>query len=352
MSEQNKTEKQVTEPVDEIEEFDGPVGGVPSYLIRMQSFLMENEVSEDEPLYYFYKYDDPETGENKRMIDRYTDGYCPDQHEIGLKHGSGRFLATVTIKPCERFPKGKFRSYRFRLHSCYDEMSAEYKRKKIVVQPAAAPESQPPQQAFYQYPPPAVPQPVSKSFDFMQLLSIAEKLIPLITPFLNRPQPRDNMQGLIKESYSVVSDLMKQTFMENFKMIQQLQQNQIEKIEDMENQQQEDKKPSLLETFAPLLGDILPKLLKDDVQSKILATAIKGAPQMKQLLDDSAQLNLIVQHLIETQGLENTIAVLDKLGIPYQMQQPPADGVEYVEETETDDETDGETVPEQQKKTA
>ena len=300
-------------PSDDLEEFDETEMPItPSYIQRMNEFLEREKIDEDEPKFYLYKYDNYDSGKQKSTVARYSEGQQPpDEHDIGMKFGSGRYGICLVVSPCNKFPKGKMRMYRFRINPIYDDYRKQLQPVQIQ-QPAAVP---PP---VYQQPA-AIPH--NNISSMSDTLSMIEKIVAMITPFfINRQQPKnDGVNETIRDTYSVVSEVMKSQLVENFKMIQEMQLNQFKRNEELNEIKHEEKEPGVIEKYAPLLAEFIPQILGNGPKSSLLTGLVKNAPEMKKLLNDESQLNAVIAHLVETQGMEATAQVLDKLGIQYEI---------------------------------
>lgn len=321
MSEQNK-EIPVDPDGEEVEEFaaeDMPM--TPSYVQKMNEFMSKGNIDDLEPTFYLYKYDNYYSGKKKSLIDKYFEGTPPDEHDIGIEYGSGRYLICLVVPECKQYPKGTMRAYRFRVNPVYDKRRNSSRIPQEGFQPSG-------NQQVAQLPlPPAQPAQTGGTSALLDTFSMIEKLITIIAPLLNRPQqqPDGVVQDMMRDSYSVIGQMMKDSLLENFKMIQEMQKKHIDFIDEAEEKRinVEPQEPSIIEKFAPLLSEWLPKLLGNDTQSKLMQSIVKSAPQVKEIINDSQQLNAIVNYLVEEQGLENTVTILQNLGIPFSMDEGP-----------------------------
>lgn len=318
-------------PSDDLEEFDETEMPItPSYVQRMNEFLEREKIDDDEPKFYLYKYDNYDSGKQKSTVARYSEGQTPpDEHDIGMQFGSGRYGLCLVVSPCKKFPKGKMRMYRFRINPVYDE----YRKDTQPAQPLPPAVVPPP--PVYQQPAPA---PQNNFSSMSDTLSLIEKIVTMITPFfINRQQPKnDGVNETIRDTYSVVSEVMKSQLVENFKMIQEMQMNQFQRNEELNSIKQEEKEPGIIEKYAPLLAEFIPQILGGGPKSALLSGLVKNAPEMQKLLKDESQLNAVVTHLVETQGMEATAALLDKLGIQYEVDPQYLQNQQKTEPVQTD----------------
>lgn len=311
MSEQEK-ENDVSDVIEEFEGQDIPFA--PSYMLKMNEFMSKSSIDEFEPTFYLYQYDNYHSGKQKSLIDKFYQTAPPDEHDIGIEYGSGRFILILVMPISVKHPDGLMRAYRFRVNQIYDKRSVRKGSGSEQPVPPSMPQ---------QFSPPVPVQ--NNQAPMLEAFTMIEKIISVIAPLLNRPQQQQNpdgVQDVIKDTYAVVSEVMKNSMVENFKMIQDMQRNQIEFMDDKEDKRRTDPpEPSFLEKIAPLLQEWLPKLLKDDAQSKVVQGLIKNVPQVKEILSDQSQLTAVVNYLVETEGVESTAKVLQNLGIPFEIDQ-------------------------------
>lgn len=316
MSEQN-TAAQESEGVEEVLQDDMPP---PSYIERLNEFMELKKVNSDEPTYYLYKFDNPTAGRSHTTIDRFYGVTPPDEHDIGLKYGSGRYMMCIMVPKSKKHEKGLMRAYKFKLSPHYDKRMREEQRDPDLM------ESKKSNSVEQLVQPQIVQQPINQGISVEALLDMAVKILPLITPLLVRDRPKvDNSSAAMKEMYSMVAQMMKESTMETFKLVQDMQRNQIEMVNDKSNSiETSSNDTSIIEKFAPLLAEWVPKILGGGVQGNMLASLVKSAPDVKNLIQDQQQLNAVIAHLVETQGVESTSKLLDKLNIPYQFTGDPA----------------------------
>jgi len=301
--ESEKTENEGAE-VEHIEEFTADeIPFIPSYQFKMQEFFLKSNIDENEPVYYLYRFENDKSAK-KQLIDKFSNISPPDEHEIGLEHGSGKYLLILVIPPNEQYKKGTSRGYQFYVGEVYDERRRKTHRFRNVYEPETIP---PP-------PPPVV---VDQKNNFLDTVSIIEKIVTMVTPLLvaRTEQKQPDFTGIVRDGYKAISEVMQQSMMENFKMIQQVQKRQLNLIDPPKEDTPEP--PGIIQQFLPLLAEWLPKLMGNDMQSKMTGNLIKNIPQIKDIVNDSQKLNDIVGYLVQTEGVEATKQILNNLGIPF-----------------------------------
>lgn len=301
MSELKPEEKKPDEIPDSVVEFSADdMPFTPSYVQKMYEFFQRENIDQNEPTYYLYKYEN-EASKRRKIVDRYQDVVPPDEHDIGMKFGSGKYILVLIISPNEMFPKGTSRGFQFFVDKVYDE------RVKAST-PAAPPVQQ--QLPVIQYPP--------NQTNLLDTISMIEKIVGMVSPLLMQKTSTSGIDTAMRENYKVMGEIMKETMMENFKMISGFQNNQLKQIEQEQNTEPE--APPIIQQFLPIIMEWLPKLMGNDIQAKLTGNIVKSIPQIKDIVNDSQQLDAIVNYLVETQGVESTQQILQNLGIPYEQE--------------------------------
>lgn len=309
-SEQGKTGRpeklELTDDDLNVEEFtESEVGNFkPTFTMRIQEFLNKIDLEEREPVFYLYKYEDFKSGEQKSFIAKYKDCEAPDEDTIGMEHGSGRYLLCLNIPPTNQSKDnssndGKMRIYRFRVHARYDKIKRE--RENALLQPVQSPSQ------IVNLPAPGA--------SFSDAFSMVEKVIGMIAPILNKPKD-DNVQEVMRSSYGMINEIVKQNVSDSMKLIGDIQRNALMKGEPVEPAAiEQENEPSLLEQFGPILNEWLPKLLGGGPQGKAVSQVVQMTPQFQQVMKDKVELNRIIKYLTDTRGEVETAQILTALNI-------------------------------------
>lgn len=302
MSGQQET---VEDAFEEVEE----VSFTPSYQIKLWEFIDRQNIDRETLSCYLYKFDDPNGRSlSKSFIEKYTDREPPDEDEIGKSFGSGRYILCVSI-PAEEGKKGssKMRGYRFRIHPRYDKIQKE----QSVQAPSTPQASSLPVQYM----------PMQQQNGMKEAFSMIKDIMALFIPLM-ATQKQSGLDEIMSESYSAMNNVMKTNMIENFRMFKQFTKSalldQPGGDEDMfEDAVETEKEPTLLEQFAPLLNEWLPKILGGGVQGRVLNQVVQNTPQFQQLINDKVELRKVIKYLVDTRGPAETAQILDALNIPH-----------------------------------
>jgi len=273
----------------------------PTITQKIDEFIAKQKLQDESITFYLYKYDDPRNGETKSLINKYQDCDAPDEHEIGMDFGSGRYLLMMSV-PRQSNGQTLMRAYKFRVHHRYDSMM---KSRELPI-PAAQPVA--PVQNIQQAP------------SFTDLLAIIERMFSMMGPLINRPQ-NENVMDIMNQNYTAMGAMMKKSLMEQFSFMSELSKNFLPGGENMnqvsynENDEVEETGSSIIEQFAPLLTQFLPMILGNGPQAQLAQNVVKHSPQFQKVVSDKAELNRIIQYLDDIQGPEKTDQVLQALRV-------------------------------------
>jgi len=267
-----------------------------SYVDRVQDFIRRNELLEVSTVYYLYKFENVQSGQQKAFIAKYTDNDAPDEDKIGREFGSGRYLVVMAIPECTKIPEGSIKAYQIRIHPHYDTL----RNKQLAANPPAAQTT-------------IIQQPANNLSDTIDVIT---KLIGAIAPLLaQRQQQGPDMNALLFKTYENTSEVLKKNMLENVKVAADLQRKlaSVENGGSEEMQTDTEEETSLLETLKPLLVEWLPKLIGDNPQAKAVQTIVKTTPQFKQIISNKREFKTLVSYLDQAQGKETTDKILSNL---------------------------------------
>lgn len=302
-----------TEDLSTVEEFGDESGQLPTVQGKILDFLERAEMTDAQPVFYLYKYENYVSGEGKAFIQKFEDCDPPDEESIARVHGSGRYLLTLTIPKSKGGKRGLTRMYRFRVHPSFKTGD------NLLMQSTA------PAPAFMA--PPAQP----AGNGMIEAFGMLEKLLVMLVPLFNRPRD-ENVLGILNQNYEAVNGLMKKQMQENMLLLNEYQRSIADLGESIpmvnEQETQIEETPSIIEQFAPLIQQWLPLLMGSGPQAQAAGTLVRQVPQVQQIMRDKIQLRKIINYLDQTNGPDTTDRILRALKIqrtgarPVQVQQP------------------------------
>lgn len=308
----SKTGQQPDDDLSTVEEFDDESGQLPTVQGKILAFLERAEMTDAQPVFYLYKYENYVSGEGKAFIQKFEDCDPPDEESIARVHGPGRYLLTLSIPASKGGKRGLTRMYRFRVHP-------SFKTGDNLMQSTA------PAPAFMA---PAV-QPAGGGM--IEAFGVLEKLLVMLVPLFNRPRD-ENVLGILNQNYEAVNGLMKKQMQENMLLLNEYQRSIADLGESVpmfnEQETETEETPSIIEQFAPLIQQWLPLLMGGGPQAQAAGTLVRAVPQVQSVIKDKLQLRKIIKYLDDTNGPDTTDRILRALKIqrtgarPVQVQQP------------------------------
>jgi len=250
-----------------------------------------------------YKFDHPTTGEAKALVDTW-ENEIPEQHEVGLAHGSGRYLLLVTFPQGEKQTRG-IRGWRFRLHANYDALRAEHLRAQAAINPQAP-------GLVYGARGPMGPQ----SDPLTQGLDAVAKLVGVLAPLLVAQKgggSAPDMQGMLA-MYKGMGDIMKASARENVEFFADMQ-RQVLGLPAPQPEGEDVKEEGVLEKLMPLLAEWVPVMLGQGPKAQATAATVRALPLFKQVVKSKGEVARIVQYLDGAYGPAQTDTLLARLHV-------------------------------------
>lgn len=291
---QQPNEPEEREDLSTVEEFGEESGIMPTIQGRIYAFLQRAELSEAEPVFTLFKYENYVSGEGKAFLQKFEDCDPPDEQSIARLYGSGRYLLILNVPPIKGKSKGLTRTYRFRVHPAFDKSDSTTPN-------------------LPQY----LPQPHTGN-GMVEAFGVLEKLLVMLVPLFNRPRD-ENVLGILNANYTAVNDLMKKQMQDNLRVLTDYQRS-IADLGEMQpmyetEQEEETTTPSIIEQFGPLIQQWIPLLMGGGPQAKAAGAMVKAVPQVQQIMKDKIQLRRIINYLDQTNGPDATDQLLAALKI-------------------------------------
>lgn len=279
-------------------------GGNPGLRARIARFRMREKINSDELTYYIYKYDSP-TSTGKTLMDK--TGIEPDEHEMGLEYGGGRFEIILVKNVQDGDPK--VRSYQVRLNDRYTKLAEE--RKRALVESLKPPSSAPM----------AVP-------SFEPMLVMFKSFLDIMRPMAS-PPPTPNfdmvaqMGQVMVQNYMGLNDVMKEMSMNNVRMFHQMEQEFTTGSDPDDNDgepgdqttEAPPPQPGIIEQVIPLLVEWVPKLFQGGDVAKLAETTLKTSQIIQQIFHDKTKFANLIKHLDSEYGSKNVDRILQRLSM-------------------------------------
>jgi hypothetical protein len=257
------------------------------------------------PKLYLYKFES-EISDKKFCCERFDCEPFPDEHDVGLKYGSGKYLACYVL-PKTKNSIAKTNAWRFRTGLHYDEMIREQGKFKNNYTPNIQLQ-------------PVVQQPqISNLKPFLDLI---QTFLPIIQPFINSNSNNSNsvletqklLSQLQIENYKNTNSLIQDITKENMKVVNELI---VSKAADNTNFDIDsgNETVDLLAQYLPVIQQFIPMLLGP--AGGLVGKTVKAMPEVQKITKDIIQLKRLVEFLDNQPniGIEQVNKVLQTLKI-------------------------------------
>lgn len=287
------------------EEREAPIGGDVEFDANLDAFLSEHNAEQLPARVTLFRYKNPagsETGP-RVQIDEWQN-FVPSWHEIGVKHGSGKYIVQITI------PKGrkqrKTNATRSRvLDAHYDILKQEaLNRNYSGGVPLASGQAAPP----------------SKDQSLVIIERLAAIFGPIITAFLARQNTPLDPGSQMVSMYTAMNQLFKRQAEENMALLGQVTRDRLdagyeEGADDLEDLPEAVPQPSTLQQIMPFIQQVAGMLMGGGVKATAARTMVQAAPGFKDVLKNPGEMKKIIAYLDKQYGPDKTTAMLKQLKI-------------------------------------
>jgi hypothetical protein len=224
---------------------------------KVEEWIERYQVEGIVPRMYLNRYDD--VVKKYVVVDRFEGQELPDEHDIGLKLGSGQYKAVLQYPATPLRPK-KTTVIAFTVGKVYDERMAEEKRKNIGMVSAAGGASMPVNNH-------------NDMRDGMYLMADIFKSV-MANQQQNKPVIPD-MSGLFIDHYKNMNDVIKLNLTETSSLVSELLKSRFVPEQEIEPGQPpegiEPEKGNLLSILIPeIIKQVLPLIIENPIVAKVL----------------------------------------------------------------------------------
>lgn len=290
----------VEQPFEEIE---GSAGRLDvTYHSRIMDFLAKSSLALADVTFWLYKLDG-NTGNGMACIDKFTDCDPPDEHEVGLQYGSGRYMLMMTVPETDKRKK-IVRSYKFKCHPSYDSRRNDSSGRIQL--------------------PPEYFMNNRKDNSLVEAFTMMQGMLTTLIP-LFKPTETPDLQKIMSSNYSIVSEIMKKQALSSADMMIDYQRklSSLKQIgsgdgnvrNDNGNDESDSGVLDVIAQIAPLLEQWLPKLLGGGKQSQVVGNLVRESAMFQEISKNRKLINGLIAHLDSTRGKEETDKVLKALQV-------------------------------------
>lgn len=284
-------------PRDQYQQFTSDEIDDESYRNQINQFLSLAKHQSSKGLFYLYRVI---KGGKRALIHKtkdFTD--LPDEHEIGLKYGSGDFEILMTAPNPDKRMKNIVVSHMITIDTSYDEL----RRQSI----------------------PNVQQ-YDSGKSLNEALTLIQGIMATLIPLIRPPESGGDIKKLFDDMYSFQGNMMKRSVENSLQMINDYQRKMamlkytpekppMRQIDDDEDDTPPDNFGNIITQIMPLIKEYLPKIISSSPDAKIYQGIVKQTELFKEISKNKKMVDALVNHLDKTQGEEVTTKLLNSLGI-------------------------------------
>jgi hypothetical protein len=277
--------------------------------VLLYQYLQRNELIDNEYYVTLYKYD-REHGEMKTYCERWT-GQIPNEDYIGKNFGGGRYVLILQVTDVNGKNKGTTK--KIRLHKRYDALASRAKNQE------------------------------SNNFPMINLggggenggntlqdaIGLIQVMMGTFMPLLKMMQlpaqqapPQsvsEPMADMMKENYRGMNEIMKEMFLDNTQMFNDLSRKAVDLPEVTEDENETSGVVGMINSILPVIEHLLPLITTRGSQGMKAVETIKSMPQYAKIVQDKKTIKRLVDFISQKHGPEIAKQVLQKFKIknPY-----------------------------------
>lgn len=259
---------------------------------QLQDYLTKQRLLDSSYVISLYRYDNEHT-QQKTFCGKYVD-MIPSEHDIGLEHGSGKYLSV--LQAIDKFGKRRGTTSSYKIDKRYDILREQNKMMPESNYPAL-------------YHGGNGMQGVGEAMKIMQ--SMVAMLIPLIRP----SQQPQSMSDVMSENFKSMNDVMKNVYMDNAQFYNDIIREKSDISEVVESEEEASGFMGILNQITPLIETLLPKITARGQQSVDAVNTIKSIPGYKQVIRDAKVIKGLIDFIKEKHGAETAVKVARKFNI-------------------------------------
>lgn len=291
-------QKSPQNPMEELEDFtldDLPLDTEPC----LQDFLIRNELLDKSFYVRVYRYDnDNETV--KTFCGRYTD-HAPDEHEIGMDYGSGRYITILQVTDSNGQRRGTTK--KMKIDPSYDEL----RQQKLL--PSLQGQNIPMMQGNGLQNQNAAMDSTMKMFGMV---------IAMLQPLLKTnpvSQAPEHMNKLLAENYKDMNEIMKGVYLDKAQMFSDMARSEAGLTETVQETEESSGLGIVVDSIISVVDKFLPSILQKGEAGRQTVQSFKEMPGYEALKKNRGAVTKLVSFIESKHGSEVAAKVCKKFGI-------------------------------------
>lgn len=266
----------------------------PGYRSRLNQFLTLAQHNASRATFYLYRI---VRGKKAQLSKYFSENDIPDEHEVGLKWGSGDYDLVMTAPPLRTNGKSIISSYLFTLDSYYDELRMEMQNRN-------------PAYRMQQF------QPQDSNRSMVEAITLLQTLISTLAPLFRPTETAPDIQKLFSSNYDVLSKVMRQS-MENSVDLMTDYQRKVLMLKEKRDDDGVDEE-GIIEKLIPYIKDWLPMLIGGGAPARQVGEIARKTAMFKEISKNKKIVNKLIEYLDKEKGETATDSVLSSLGLKRQ----------------------------------
>jgi len=271
--------------------------------LYLRNWLARSEIDENFFQCTLYKFEKG-TGVSKEFIDQWEDQILTE-HEIGLRHGGGRYLLFINAKSIDG--KNKVGSKKLKIHSRYDELSRRHKMGLTALSGNNV----------------NSPVPVQNGGGMESItmsLNIMKELMAMFLPLLTAGQVNNNnnpfdVSKMMTNMFSSVNSAMKQNLLDNTQFYNDMQREMFNMDSVVETDNELSGVQGFINSIAPLLETFLPSILGGGKPAQKTVNQVKNLPIYNKLVQSQQHVKALTNFINEKHGPQAVKTVVNSFGL-------------------------------------
>jgi hypothetical protein len=252
----------------------------------------------------------------RALVGKFSDR-IPDDHEIGMTYGAGKYEMIILIPKGDKQPKG-MNSRKIHIDAYYEEL----RRQEAIKNNPSGQIPMTPQ---------VIIPPQNNNAD---VLAMFEKVIGLLMPFISQAfAQKENPAASMMQSYVMMNKIMQNQALETQNLLTDMTRKNMNLPQPPAQDESEgtvvEQPKGFLDSIigllnSPVIANVLGLLTKNDAQAKLTAATVKTIPEVKQILVDPLKLRESIRYLDVKLGYNETNTILKNLKVarPHDMIKP------------------------------
>ncbi|NOR84601.1 hypothetical protein GQ473_00640 [archaeon] len=271
-----------------------------------ENFLERNSIVQEQAVVYIYKHA-PGGGRSGMELCTQVTGEMPDEHNIGLQFGSGKYR--VVIQANDADGRSYSTSKTFQLHKRYDILMNQGNSN--------------PAMAAMQSLVPIVSSSPNNNNNGMgnmrEMLVMMQSFMQILQPLIGggRQQEPEYVGKMFAENFKMMNESMRTVYSDTSQFLNEKLRDNNGLGEVVESESEVTGVMGMIGTIIPLVEKFLPAILDNKPGGKLTVETIKALPQFQKMSKDRDMINKLVGHIYKKHGEDAARLACKKFGIRY-----------------------------------